>query len=66
MQRENNTIIQILTSNKYDASNLNTMNNRKVKTICKRERKWVKKKPELSQDVLRIPSSMFPSPLTTP
>jgi 3-dehydroquinate dehydratase len=42
MQKENNTIIQIVTSNKYDASNLNTMNNRKVKTKCEGERKWVK------------------------
>jgi hypothetical protein len=42
MQKENNTIIQILTSNKYDASILNTMNNRKVKTKCEGERKWVK------------------------
>jgi hypothetical protein len=35
MQKENNTIIQILTSNKYDAPILNTMNNRKVKTNMK-------------------------------
>jgi hypothetical protein len=42
MQKENNTIIQILTSNKYDASVLNTMKNREVKTICEREWKWVK------------------------
>jgi hypothetical protein len=42
MQKENNTTIQILTSNKYDALILNTMNNRKVKTKCARERKWVK------------------------
>jgi hypothetical protein len=42
MQKENNTIIQLLTSNKYDASILKTMNNRKVKTKCEGERKWVK------------------------
>jgi glutamate synthase domain-containing protein 2 len=42
MQKENNTIIQILTSNKYDASVLKTMNNRKVKAKYERERKCVK------------------------
>jgi hypothetical protein len=42
MQKENNTIIEIFTSNKYDASILNTMNNRKVKTKYEGDRKWVK------------------------
>jgi hypothetical protein len=42
IQTENNTIIQILVSNKYDASILSTMNNMKVKKKSEGERKWVK------------------------
>jgi cellobiose phosphorylase len=71
MQKENNTIIQILTSNKCDASILETMNNRKVKTKYEGERKWVKftyvgKQTRIITRFLRIPRSMFPSSLTTP